>query len=754
MRRTGAVVGVALVALHVVLPDGPLRDELYLVIGAASVGAVLWGVHRHRPAAVAPWLLMAAGQSMWVLGDALYDETSPTAVTWADAAYLAAYPLLALGIADLIRSHRRAVDVAGLVDSAVVTLGAFLLSWVFLVDPIVDDGSRSVTARAVAAAYPVGDVLLLAMVVTLVGIPGARSVSYRLLTGSIVLLVVADTWFAATPSTSSHLLDALWLASYVAWGLAALDPSMVRLIEAPHHRRPAVSRRRLVTLAATALVAPALVVAQVVHGLHVDTWAVVAGASVLSVLAVARVALDLDELRRAAHQCDRLERLLLHETSHDPATGLLNAAAYRSVVSSAVRRARHDGTAVAVLLVAVDAYDHVVDLHGAAAGDEVLSVLASRLRRCAVDADHVGRLGPELLAVCLAPVRGDVEVHELAARIVQSLAAPVPVDGTDVVVSACVGVARSTDSSTAPHELIEQAHVALRRARATGSGTFEVFGQDLRREAEDRRVLERELRRALDRGGLELHYQPILSVQSRFVDGYEARVHWRRPGHGWQDSQEFLAVAALSDLICRIDRWTLTTAVRHLATWTALDPMRFGDLTVAITISGRTLSSPGFLDAVTDTLVDHDVEPHRLTIGVTEMTLVDTPRALADLRTLRDRGVFVAINEFGTGHTPIAQLGSLPADIIKVDPSLVNSTDPSARDMLALLANVAHGCGLLAVAEGVTDVGHLDDLRTMRYDSAQGLHSSTTDPAASGITVVQARAGGRGHLRVVPDPED
>jgi diguanylate cyclase (GGDEF)-like protein len=753
MRGTGAVVGGALVMLHVVLPDGPLRDDLYLVIGAASVGAVLWGIHRHRPSAVTPWLLMAAGQALWVLGDFMYDEPSSGSATWAKAMYLAAYPLLALGIAELIRSHRHAVDVARIVDSAVVTLGAFLLSWVFLVDPIVDDTSRSVTARAVAAAYPVGDVLLLAMIVTLVGVPGVRSTSYRLLTASIVLLVVADTWYAAIPSSSSRLLDALWLVSYVAWGLAALDPSMTRLIDTPHHRRPALSRRRLATLAATALVAPALVVAQLVHGLHVDTWIVVVGASVLSVLAIARVALDLDELRRTAHQCEQLERRLLHETSHDSATGLLNATAFRAVVGSALRRGRHERTAVAVLLVTVDAYDRVVDVHGSAAGDVVLDTVASRLRRCAADADRVGRLGPELLAVCVYPARSDTEVRELAARVVRSLAAPVLVDGTDIVVSACVGVATSTAGDTRSDELTEQAHVALRRARATGWGTLEVFSHGLRREEDERRALEEELQRALDQGELELHYQPILSVQSRFVDGYEARVHWRRPGHGWQDSRELLAVAALSDLVCRIDRWTVTTAVRHLATWTALDPVRFGDLTVAVTVSGRTLSSPGFVDTVTDTLHDSGVEPHRLTIGVTEMTLVDTPRAEVALRTLRDREVFVSINEFGTGHTPITQLGRLPADIIKVDPSLVNSTDPSARDMLALLANVAHGCGLLAVAEGVTDAGHLDDLRAMQYDSAQGLHSSTTDPAASGVTVVQS-VGGRGHLRVVPDPDD
>ncbi|MCW2824624.1 MAG: hypothetical protein JWQ91_1541 [Aeromicrobium sp.] len=750
MHQRYAVLGAVLVATYAVLPDGPARTTLYLIVGLSCVAAIVVGVRVNRPAARAPWLWMAAGQACWVAGDRLFDESTTSVVATSDLAYLAAYPLLAIGIADLIRRRDGGADLANLIDSAIVTVAAGLLSWVFVADPIVDDSSRSVAARAVAVAYPIGDVLLLAMLVALLTLPGVRSAPYRLLTVSIVLLLVADTVFAASPSTSyAGVLDLLWLTSYVTWGVAALHPKMSRISDAPHHRRPTFTNRRLAALVASALIAPALVLVQAVHGTHLDTWVVATGAGLLSLLVIGRMALNIDELRTTVRQRDELQSRLLHEASHDRLTGLLNAAAMHQLVGTALRRGQRDGTPVTFLLVCTDSFDDLVGRLGHVGGDELLRAVADRLQAGAPDPEQVARLDGELFAVCVDPGRPD-DAAGVGARLMQAVAAPLTVAGHAVTPSVCVGAAVSMDGGTEPDDLVGQAHVALRRARAAGSGTFEVYGEALRHEMLERRSTEDALRAALADGGLELHYQPIVAVQSEIVDGYEARVHWRRPGHGWQDSDHFLAVAAASDLGCDIDRWVIGTAVRHLATWTALDRRRFADLTVAVQVNGRTLSSPGFVEAVGAVLRDEGVEPHRVTIGVSEMTLVDVPRATLDLAALRDIGVFVSINEFGTGRTSIGRMDSLPADIIKVDKSLVNSADPGRYDLLALLVRAAHSCGLLAVAEGVADTDRLAELRAMQYDSALGLHSSTIDPAESGVTVMQA-TGGHPHLRVVPD---
>ncbi|MET0448314.1 MAG: EAL domain-containing protein, partial [Aeromicrobium sp.] len=634
-----------------------------------------------------------------------------------------------------------------------VTIAVGLLSWVFVADPIVDDTSRTVAARAVAVAYPFGDILLLALLFALLTVPGARSVTLRLLTASILMLLIADTAYAARPDLDSRVLDTLWLASYVGWGLAALHPSAASISEAPNHRRPSFTARRLAALTGSALIAPALALARVVTGVHVDTWVLVVGASALSVLVIARMSLNIDELRATSRHRDELQSRLLHEASHDSLTSVANGAAMRRAIGSALRRGQRTGTAVSVLLVELDAFEELATRHGHAAGDEVLRVTAARLCSVAADPEQVGRLGGHRFALLVDDAMTDRDTAALDERLMRAVSEPVAMRELTVEVSACVGAAVNMDGGTDADALIEQAHVALRRAKATGRGTFEVFGDGFRREMLERRATDTALRDALETDGLAVRYHPIVAVQSDIVDGYEARVHWARPDHGWQDPEEFLAVAADSELVCRIDRWVVRTAVRDLASWTSLDRATYADMTVAVPISGRTLSSPGFVQSVASILQDAGLEPHRLTIGVTEMVLVDVPTAVIDMTALRDCGVFVSINEFGTGRTSISRLDSLPADILKIDESLVNSDDPGAHDLLALLVNAAHSCGMLAVAAGVVEPDRLTELRALRYDSVQGLFAPTSDPSGpSGLG--HPRLGGPPRLRVVPDPPD
>jgi diguanylate cyclase (GGDEF)-like protein len=747
-----AMAGAVLVVLHFVVPEGRPSDLVYVATGASSVAAIIAGVRIHRPAAPRPWLLMAAGQALWVAGDFAYDENANATVAWSDALYLVAYPVLALGIADLIWRRRRHASLGNLIDSAIVVIAIGLLAWVFVADPIVDDTSRSIAARAAAVAYPAGDIVLMAMLVTLLTVPGVRSTTYRLLASSILLLLVADTAFAAVPQPNGSVLDLLWLSSYVGWGLAALHPTMAELADAPATRRSPFTTRRLVALTGSVLIAPALGLAQVLAGTHVDTWLLVGGASLLSLLVVARMSLNIDELRSTTRQRDDLESRLLHQASHDAVTGVANGASMRQLITLTLRRGQRTGTATTVLLVEIDDFETLVARRGHAVGDEVLRVTAARLCSLTADPEHVGRLDGHRFLLLIDPTYRPGAVATLDERLMQAVSEPFVVDGRSVDVSACVGAAVSMDGGTAADDLIDQAHVALRRAKATGRGTFEIFGNGLRHEMLERRDVEAALERAMEDGDLALQYEPVVAAQTEIVDGYEAQIHWWRPDHGWQDPARFLAIAAESDLVCRLEMWAITTAVQHLATRTSQDPQRFADLAMAVPVSGRTLSSPGFVDAIGTVLAQAGVEPHRLTISVAEMTLVDVPHAVLVMTTLQDRGVFVGIHEFGTGHTPLARLDSLPADVLKIDESLVNSDDPGAVELLALLVHAAHGCGMLAVASGVTDHGRLAALRSMHYDSIQGMPSWSDDLATS-VSAGDATPPrpARPHLFVVPD---
>jgi EAL domain-containing protein (putative c-di-GMP-specific phosphodiesterase class I) len=327
---------------------------------------------------------------------------------------------------------------------------------------------------------------------------------------------------------------------------------------------------------------------------------------------------------------------------------------------------------------------------------------------------------------------------------------PVEVSGRTVPVTVSIGAATSMDGGTEADQLLHEANVAIRRAKASGRGRIEVFDNRLRSELCERDTLEADLTAALAAGQIEVHYEPVVAVHTEVIEGHEAQVRWNDPERGLQDPSAFLPIAATSDLICEIDRWTLREATARLASLTKADPDRFAELTVTVNISGRTLVSPGFVDGVGEAFASAGLAPHRLTIGVTEMALVDVPSAVLPLSALRHAGVFVSIDDFGTGRTPIGQLQHLPADAIKVHSTLVNSEEPGARELLAFLINAAHACGLLVVAEGVHDLEQLADLRFLECDSAQGLYPASSDPVA-GPVVLHPSARRVPRLRIVPD---
>ncbi len=748
MTRIYLVAGVIATAVYLLwFPT----TTLYSAVGLSCVAAILVGIRINKPVNPVPWYLMAVGQAAWVAGDLLYDlpHLAPNPLA-SDFAYFSAYPLLIVGLVLIVRSRRPGRDTAGVIDSAIVTVGGGLLSWVLIVDPLVHQSSAPSLERAIAAAYPVGDVVLLALVVRLVTAPGARSAAFRLLVVAITALIAADTAFAMqSTTTTTGALDALWLMSYVLWGASALHPTMARLATPEGVRTTPFTARRLAALAAVMLIAPVLLVFHLTKGLHVDTWTLVLGASLLSILVVARMAYNIEEIRATARQRDQLRADLFHEASHDSLTGIANGPYMRQQIGAALRRGRREGTSVGLLVIDLDGFDEINDRFGHGTGDLVLRSVAQRLQSLVRDVDTVGRLGGDQFVVLIDTVGSDHDAMIMAARLLPTINEPVEVAGQIIHVSASIGATTSMDGGTDADHLLHEANVAIRRAKASGSGRIEVFDNRLRSEILERTTIETELRAGLASGQITIHYQPVVAVHTEIVEGYEAQLRWHHPDHGWQAPETFMPIAAMTDLICEIDLWTLRAAAAELAELTESDPDRFADLTVTVSISGRTLASPTLVRDVQAALDAVDLAPHRLTIGVTEMALVDVPNAMLPLSSLRHAGVFVSIDDFGTGRTPIGQIQHLPADAIKIHSTFANSEEPGARDLLALLVNAAHGAGLLVMVDGVEDIAQLADLRQLECDSAQGFYSASPDPTSGPVTMRPSARTPR--LRVVPD---
>jgi diguanylate cyclase (GGDEF)-like protein len=722
-------VGTVAIALYQLLPRGIVQDVVYVALGLCGVAAILLGVRLHRPVRALPWYLMAVGQLIWVCGDIKGSWDGDVAQidvfpSVADALYLAAYPVLAAGMLALIWGRRQRRDVSGLLDSAIVTAGLGMLSWVLLARPTVADAGESFAAAAVSVAYPVGDILLLAMLVRFLTTPGAGTVSLRLLLTAVGLLVGADTAASALSLLtydSTGTIDFLWLASYMIWGASALHPSMYTLSKPAPPQAQRFSRARLIALTLAVLVAPATLAVQQLLGLPLDVWAVVIGSIVTFLLVVARMWVAISQITAVSQQRAKLQHELLHRAAHDSLTGLPNRAQAMRLIQGALARAQRSGAVVGLLFVDLDGFKAINDSFGHSAGDQVLRTAAARMQAEVRAGDVVARLGGDEFVVLLEPLDEQASAMAVADRLVAVVSRPMELAGGRTVgIGASIGVALSQDGITDPEVLLHESDVAVYRAKSTGRGHTEVFDSDLRRELTERAELEAGIRAAIASDQLVLHYQPIVSVRTGEVEGYEALVRWNRPGIGLLPPAEFIPVAEHSDLICELDTWVLQRATRQLAVWNHLQGPN--DLIMAVNVSGRHIARRRIYDDVTSALHAAGIEARQLTLEITENALLDDPVALTNLQDLRLLGVSISIDDFGTGYNSISRLETLPVDIVKVDRRFLDPAVPSSDKLLRLIVQAAHAFGLPVVAEGVETGEQLSVLQSLECESAQGYY--------------------------------
>jgi diguanylate cyclase (GGDEF)-like protein len=742
--RIYAVAAAITIAVYLAIPPGPWADVVYVLVGASSVVAIVVGTRMRRPANTAAWSFLAAGQVSWVCGDAatswLNHTGTPSFPTWADLAYLISYPLLGIGIMLMIRSQRRTRDAAGFVDSAIVTAGFGLLSWAFIAGPMLEGRAGTDLGLVVSLAYPAADIVLLALILRLITGQYARSSSFVMLVAATVVSLAADTIFAAEPSGDAYSigLDVLWLASYTLWGAAALHPDMAILTQpAPRGRTP-FTPGRLAILAAAALLPSVLQVGHAILDVHVDHVTLVVGSAVMALLVMARMACDIDEIRATARQRDTLRDDLYDRATRDDVTGVANRPFLLQQITSSLERGVRDGSPSAVVDVQLDGMAAILQDLGFGHRDDVVRVVAQRVEDVVNPEDCVASLGPDELVVLVDRLVPDTDVAGLAHRLLEAVGRPVEVGGRTVTLSGAIGISVSLDGGTDADALLREARTATDAARARPGSSVEFFDGSLRREHAERLDIEAGLAHAIAHHELEVHYQPVVALGTDVLDGFEALVRWDRPGRGVLSPDEFIPVAEKSELICELDRWVLSEATQQLVAWTDADPVGAAGLTVAVNISGRHLASDSIVRDVDEVLRASGLAPERLTIEVTETVLVDTPLAAKQMQALRRLGVMVSIDDFGTGYTSIGQLGSLPADVLKIDRSLVSSTLPGASELLALIVHAGHAHGFLVVAEGVEDPQQLEELRDLACDSAQGYLFARPLPAPAAHAAVAA----------------
>jgi diguanylate cyclase (GGDEF)-like protein len=440
----------------------------------------------------------------------------------------------------------------------------------------------------------------------------------------------------------------------------------------------------------------------------------------------------------AIHERDAAQTDLAYRAAHDGLTDLPNRSQAMAAIEGALHRARRSGVMTGLMFVDLDRFKAVNDSFGHEAGDEVLRQTARRMQRIVRAGDTVARLGGDEFVILVENLTDEAGAVELAGRVVADLAAPMRVGRRQIRVGASVGLAVCVDNYVDASRLLSEADAAAYRAKQAGRGRVSVFDDALRDELTRRADLETAIADGLERGEFVLHYQPVVDLRTGRPRGAEALIRWNRPGHGLVPPADFIPTAEESRLINDIGRWTLREAAAQLARWDAELGRR--DLTVAVNISGRHLVSDELVADVRTALDAAGIGAHRLVVEVTETVLVDDLSATRNLTALREMGVRVSIDDFGTGFTSIGQLLSLPVDELKIDRSFVASTDPAQLELVELMARAAHAFGLHVVAEGVEEAVQLDRLAGCAVESAQGFHFAYPQPADETLALVRLPA--------------
>jgi diguanylate cyclase (GGDEF)-like protein len=421
-----------------------------------------------------------------------------------------------------------------------------------------------------------------------------------------------------------------------------------------------------------------------------------------------------------------IARRRAEEQLRDPLTGLPNRQWLLERIWSTLADAGRNGSRSALVLIDLDRFRSVNDTLGHMAGDRLLLQIAERLRAALPHGAQAARLGGDEFAILLPAAASATSAQRVARTLVAALGSPLDLDGLTLVLEASAGVAVYPEHAREAEGLLRRADVAMYEAKRDRTGV-EVYEVTRDGNTPDRLGLLADLRRALDGGQVELHYQPKVAFDGA-VRGLEALLRWEHPDRGRVPPDEFIAIAETSGLMPQLTEYVLETALGQIARW------RAAGLTVpvAVNISPRDVRSPGFAGAVAARLARHGVPPAALQLEITEHVLLEEPQRAADtLAGLTGHGVRMSLDDFGTGYSSLVHLRRLPFSELKIDRSFVArlAVDAEDAEIVRCTVDLAHSLGLVVVAEGVEDEETWDRLRDLGCDSVQGWLVAPAMPA-------------------------
>ncbi|MEA2471531.1 MAG: diguanylate cyclase [Thermoleophilaceae bacterium] len=709
--------------------DGPIRDWGSSAVYILVAGMVALRAVRIRQAR-APWIAFAAGLSLYGAGNLLWalwleHVPEPPIPSVSDALWLSLYPCCYVGIGLLAATSTRRAPLSVWLDALVAGLGITAVGSALVFEPVLREATGDALAVVTNLAYPIGDLILAALVLGVLALRGWRpDRAWALLGSGFLVLCVADCLYllqvAAGTSSSSILANVFYMSGVALIALAAWQPGRVPV------SRPAGWSVLLVPAASIAA-ALALLVYEHVASLGTVPFAL---AMLTLVAALLRSGLTFRDVRALAQT--RQEALT------DELTELPNRRGFRLQLEAAITAARSSGGGVALLMVDLDRFKELNDTLGHRAGDLLLREIGPRLEAPLRPTDSVARLGGDEFAVVLSAPASAETALKVSDRLLEAISMPFAVGGLSLQVGASIGVALWPEHGDYAEDILRSADVAMYQAKAMRTGR-EVYARGRDNHSRDHLALVSDLDTAIRSDALELEFQPIVDVGDRHIVGIEALARWRHPVLGFVAPDVFVPMTEQAGLARMLTRQVLTKAIEQCAIWRDASP----ELRVSVNVTGQDLHDSALPGEIAAILAERNLPPQALVLEITERSVLSDPdRTGKILARLDEMGVGLSLDDFGTGFSSLTHLKTLPVGEVKVDRSFVARMAVDADDAAIVGATIglAHSLGMRVVAEGVENDETWQRLAALGCDLIQGFAIARPLPSAELEELLTRRA--------------
>ena len=425
----------------------------------------------------------------------------------------------------------------------------------------------------------------------------------------------------------------------------------------------------------------------------------------------------------------QVEEKIRHMAHHDALTGLPNRVLLHDRIGQAIAKVQRSREALALLFIDLDRFKTVNDSLGHHVGDRLLKVVGARLEACTRGSDTIARIGGDEFVVLLSDLDEPEKARHVAQKVLDALSAPVEIDGHELRVTPSIGICAYPHDGRDVEALMRNADTAMYHAKQMGRNNYQFFTQAMNDAAQERLLLENDLRHAMERREFVLHYQPQVELRTGDIIGFEALLRWLHPQRGLVAPSQFIGAAEETGLIGQIGEWVLREACAQARAW---HDAGHAGLQVAVNCSAQQFQRDGFVEAVERVLRDTGLSPPRLDLEITESVIIErSEEVIARFESLDGMGVHISIDDFGTGYSSLSYLKRFAIHQLKIDQSFVRDigSDPDDAAIVSAIIAIAHSLGLQVVAEGVETAEQLAYLRSLGCDAAQGYYFSKPVPA-------------------------